>query len=271
MSDSPGESGARTDATRREYLLYALAREFDNDTVVFTGFHWPVVAARLARKLHAPDLATVFEAGIVYRGLPDRLPTSTTDVGAVDRQAEWYGNTLDTLQTFLKSGRLDGAVVDAANVDRFGNVNSSVIGEYDNPSVRLPGPGGARAICAYADDLTLVCGSTDPSRFHERVSYTTSPGHLDGDGTRVAAGFPPGTGPSRLLTPHGRFVFDDGGRAQLEMLYPGVDLAEVRETTGWELADRDYESAPVPTAEDLRVVRSVLAEAEGRGYRSIRP
>jgi len=257
--------------TRREQLLYTLAREFADDSVVFTGFHWPVVAARVARKLHAPDLASVFEAGVVYRGLADQLPTSTTEVGAFDGQAEFYGDTLDTLHTFLKSGRLDGAVVDAANVDRFGNINSSVVGDYDDPDVRLPGPGGARDICSYADDLTLVCGSADARRYQDRISYVTSPGHLDGDGSREAAGFAPGTGPSRLLSPLGRFEFDDTGRARLAALAPGVTVDEVRETTGWDVKDREYPRLPVPEGKELAVVREVMAEARERRYESVRP
>ncbi|MFB6172774.1 MAG: CoA-transferase [Haloarculaceae archaeon] len=257
--------------TRREQLLYVTSREFDDESVVFTGFHWPVVAARVARKLHAPDLTSIFEAGVAYRGLADRLPTSTTEVGVFEGHADYYGDSLDTLQTFLKSGRLDGALVDAANVDRFGNVNSSVVGDYDDPAVRLPGPGGARDICAYAEDLTLVCGSADARRYQDRVSYVTSPGHLDGDGSREAAGFAPGTGPARLLTPLGRFVFDETGRARLDALARDATVAEVREVTGWEVADGDYPRLPVPDAAELAVVREVLAEAADRGYRSVRP
>ncbi len=260
-----------TDPTPREQLLYVTALEFEDDAAVFTGFHWPVVAQRVARRLHAPNLRSVFEAGIVHGGLADRLSTSTTEVGVFDGHAEMYGNTLDTLHTFLKSGRLDGAVVDAANVDRFGNVNSTVVGPYDDPEIRLPGPGGARDILAYAEDVTLVCGSSDPNRYQDRVSYVSSPGHLDGDGSREAAGFEPGTGPATLLTPLGSFTFDDTGRARLEALAAGVTVADVRETTGWDVADDDHGSLPVPDESELAVVREEMANAEARGYLSIRP
>ena len=260
-----------TDPTRREQLLYVTSREFDDESVVFTGFHWPVVAARVARKTHAPDLTSIFEAGVAYRGLADQVPTSTTEIGTFEGHADYYGDSLDTLHTFLKSGRLDGALVDAANVDRFGNINSSVVGDYENPSVRLPGPGGARDICSYAEDLTLVCGSADARRYQDRVSYVTSPGHLDGDGTREAAGFTPGTGPSRLLTSLGRFVFDDTGRAQLDALASDVTVEEVREVTGWHIPEDDYPRLPLPDEDELAVVREVMAEAQERGYRSVRP
>lgn len=260
-----------TDPTRREQLLYIASREFDDGSVMFTGFHWPVVAARVARKTHAPDLTSIFEAGVAYRGGADQVPTSTTEVGIFEGHADYYGDSLDTLHTFLKSGRLDSALVDAANVDRFGNINSSVVGAYDDPDVRLPGPGGARDICSYAEDLTLVCGSADARRYQDRVSYVTSPGHLDGDDTREAAGFTPGTGPSRLLTPLGRFLFDDTGRAQLDALASDTTVEEVREVTGWPVPEDDYPRLPLPDEDELAVVRKVMAEAQERGYRSVRP
>lgn len=260
-----------TEPTRREQLLYTAAREFEDDATVFTGFHWPVVAARVARKLHAPDLTSVFEAGICYRGLSEDIPTSTTEIGAFDGHADMYGNSLDTLHTFLKSGRLDRGVIDVSNVDRFGNVNSTVIGDYDDPAVRLPGPGGANDLGTYAEDLTLICGSANPERYQERVSYVSTPGYLDGDGSREAAGFEPGTGPSKLVTPVGTFRFDESGRAQLSRLAPGTDVAEVRETTGWPVDDGDYEYEPRPDADALSVVREVLAEAAERNYLTIHP
>lgn len=256
--------------TRREQLLYTAAREFADESVVFTGFHWPVVAARVARKLHAPDLTSVFEAGICYRGTGETLATSTTEINAFAGNVDMYGDSLDTLHTFLKSGRLDGAVIDVSNVDRFGNVNSTVIGEYGDPEVRLPGPGGANDIASHAENLTLVCGTTDPGRYQDRVSYVSSPGHIDGDGSREAAGFEPGTGPSKLITPLGTFRFDDTGRAQLRKLAPGVEVAEVRETTGWEIAAADYEVEPRPDPDELAVVREVLAEAAERNYVAIK-
>lgn len=264
-------SDPSTEPTRREQLLYTAAREFADEEVVFTGFHWPVVAARVARNLHAPDLTSVFEAGICYRGTAETLPTSTTEVTAFAGNVDMYGNSLDTLHTFLKSGRLDGAVIDVSNVDRFGNVNSTVVGDYDDPDVRLPGPGGANDIATHAEDLTLVCGVADPDRYQDRVSYVSSPGHLDGDGSREAAGFEPGTGPSKLITQVGTFRFDDTGCARLWKLAPGVDVAAVRETTGWTVADDDYETEPRPDSEELAVVREVLAEAAERNYAAVRP
>lgn len=257
--------------SKREQLLHAVALEFDDDSTVFTGFHWPVVGQRVARRLHAPELRSIFEAGIVYGGMSDRLSTSTTEVGIFHGQSEMYGSMLDTLHSFLKSGRLDGAVVDAANVDRFGNVNSTVLGEYNKPKVRLPGPGGANDILSYCEDVVLVCGSSDPERYHDRVSYISSPGHLDGDGSRENAGFAPGTGPSALVTPFGRFTFDDSGRAQLDQLAQDVTVDEVRSVTGWEIQDQTYDRTPVPNEEELAVIREELTNARNRGYVSVRP
>lgn len=257
--------------TQREQLLYTAAQEFRDESTVFTGFHWPVVAARVARKLHAPNLTSVFEAGIVYRGTSETLPTSTTEINAFDGNTDMYGNSLDTLHTFLKSGHLDRAAIDVSNVDRFGNVNTTVIGDYDDPSVRLPGPGGANDIATHAEDLTLICGSADPERYQDRVSYVSSPGHIDGDGSREAAGFEPGTGPSKLITPLGTFRFDETGRTRLDRLVPGATVADAREMTGWPIEDGDHEALPAPDADELAVVREVLEEAADRNYAAIRP
>lgn len=260
-----------TSPTRREHMLYVTALEFQNQDTMFAGFHWPLIAARVAYRLHAPELTTVYEAGIVEGGIPEFTPTSTTEVGAFDNHAEMYGNTLDTLQTFLKLGRLDGAVVDAANVDRYGNVNSSAIGAYDNPDVRLPGPGGARDILSYCEDVTLICGSTDPQRYQQRVDYISSPGHLDGDGTRDAAGFRESTGPASLVTPFGKFVFDETGRAQLDTLTTQTTVSEIEEVTGWDCVDgAEYPQLPLPTERELDVIRDEIERAQERGYRAIR-
>ncbi|MFB6164157.1 MAG: hypothetical protein ABEJ31_03265 [Haloarculaceae archaeon] len=259
------------DPTRREQLLYTAAREFADESAVFTGFHWPIVAARVARKLHAPELTSVFEAGIAYRGEADQLSTSTTEIGVFADHADMFGDSLDTLHTFLKSGRLDGAVIDVSNVDRFGNVNSTVVGEYEDPLVRLPGPGGASDIATHMSPVTLICGSDDSDRYQDRVEYVSSPGYLDGDGSREAAGFEPGTGPTKLLTPLGTFRFGDDGRARLHRLAPDADVDDVRAMTGWPVEDGDYERLERPDEDELAVVRTVLSEAEDRFYTSIRP
>lgn len=259
-----------TDPTRREQLLFTAAQSFPDESAVFTGFHWPIAASRVARRLHAPNLTSIFEAGITHRGLSEHVATSTTEVNTFDGHVDMYGDSLDTLHTFLKSGRLDGAVIDVSNVDRFGNVNSSVIGDVDDPAVRLPGPGGAHDIARYASPLTLVCGSSDPDRYQDRVSYVSAPGHLDGDDSRAAAGYPAGTGPTALLTPLGRFTFPDG-EATLSALAPGVGVAEVREVTGWRVPDGDYDRLSPPDEDELAVVRQVFDEVAARGYTAIRP
>lgn len=260
-----------TNPTNREQLLYITAREFEDNSAVFTGFHWPLVATRVARRLHAPELQSIYEAGIVQDQPTEMVATSTTEAGVFDGSVGMYGTTLDSLQTFLKSDSLDGAVIDAANVDRFGNVNSSVIGEYDEPAIRLPGPGGARDVLSYGSNVTLVCGSTEATRYQERVDHVSSPGQLNGDGSREAAGFAPDTGPQRLLTPLGRFVFDESGRAQLDALAVETTVEDVRELTGWPVEDGSYARLPLPNERELRVVREEMQHSQDRGYRSIRP
>jgi acyl CoA:acetate/3-ketoacid CoA transferase beta subunit len=259
-----------TSPTLREQFIYAAAQELDDDSVVFTGFHWPIVITRVARKLHAPDLTSVFEAGVFYRGPAETIPTSTTELSIFDGHVDAYCNSFDTLQTSLKSGKLDGAFVDAGTVDQLGNINSTVIGDCEAPTVRLPGPGGARDILSYGSDVTLLTGALEPHRYEQRVSYVSSPGYLDGDGSREAAGFEPGTGPSRLYSPVGLFEFDETGRATLVRLPEECSLQKARDVTGWSIPDGEYDRYPQPDYDELSVIRSVIAEANDRFYRNIR-
>ena len=255
--------------TPREQFLYTVAQEFGPNDVVFTGFHWPTIAAKIARRLHAPEFTAIYEAGIVHNGQPSITPTSTTEVEAFERHASMFSNSLDSLETYLKSGRLDGAVVEAATVDQFGNVNSTVIGDYEQPTVRLPGPGGANDILSYGKDVTLVNGSMDARRYQNRVSYVSSPGYLSGDGERAASGYPKESGPESLLCPMGRFVFDDTGRAQLSELAPATSVDQVREVTGWPIEGEEFDELPQPSIEKLSVIREEIQAARDRGYTTI--
>jgi len=258
-----------TRGSRQERFLYAVAQEFEPEGVYFTGFHWPTVAAVAARSLHAPDFTAVYEAGIIHSGEYRRFPTSTTELGAYDGGVEMFSDSLDSLRTYLTSGRLNGSILEAATVDRFGNVNTTVVGDYDAPLIRLPGPGGAKDIMTHGENVVLVNGSTDDVRYRDRVQYVSSPGHLDGDGSREAAGYDPGTGPTTLLTPLARFEFDDGGRAQLAALAADTTLDQVESVTGWNLEPTD-QRLPEPDADELSVLRSILQSANERGYRSLR-
>jgi glutaconate CoA-transferase, subunit B len=235
-------------------FLARAAREFRGRGWVFTGFHWPVLAGELAARLdHAEGRTTfaqLFEAGAVTVGPAGAaLPTSTTDYAAYDGAIRWRGTTTDVLAALVR--RADRVVLDAANVDLRGRVNSSMVGPGARPTVRLPGGGGAADAAAAARDLVLLHGGGDPRRIVPEVEHVTA---APGPGAAVT-----------LLTRWG--TLDLAARPRLVGVVegPGSDrfLAHLAAlgvvTDGAAVLD-------VPPAGELRLAREVLEEAAGRGY-----
>jgi glutaconate CoA-transferase subunit B len=260
-------------ATPFERFILSGAREYRDGEVCFVGFHWPQLAARIARFLHAPDMIVVYETGVVEDGPTPELPTSPTDLRCAVG-APMLAGSIDALFGWLASGRVQRTFLDAPIVDRRGNVNTTAIGPYASPKVRLAGSGGGTELASVGRGLTLLCSSTRPRSFPERVDYLTSPGHLGAPGERARLGYPPDSGPKALITPLGRFTFGDGGFGDggfgVDALQPGVGWDEVAATfVGWVGPEEPagVERVPEPTPAELEVVRRVLAEAEGKHYR----
>lgn len=218
-------------ASRFEMMLWTAAREIRNESVIFVGFHWPMIAARIARRLHAPDLVVVYENGVVEDRLTPVVPTSPCDL-VVANGSPMCASSVEALYFYLGAGMLDAVLLEAPNVDRFGNVNTSVIGDYTRPAVRLPGSGGGTELAALGRNLILIGPATDPRHFPERVDYVTSPGYLDGGRRREELGYPRGSGPSCLITPLGRFVFDLESRELVAAaVHAGVTRDELLEAS----------------------------------------
>ncbi|MGH7312038.1 MAG: CoA-transferase subunit beta [Candidatus Rokuibacteriota bacterium] len=217
--------------TATELLAIVAARQLRDDSTVFAGVGVPLLAAALAQQRHAPRLTIVVEGGIIGpRIKPGRLPISTNEMRAAHR-AQMLPAITDIF-LYAQRGFLDVGFVGGAQIDVHGNINTSVLGEYARPKVRLPGTGGANDIASLCREVIIVTPH-ERRRFVERVDFVTSPGWLDGGDSRRQAGLLFG-GVTRVVTTLGLFGFDpESRRMRLEALHPGVSLDQVREHTGF--------------------------------------
>jgi glutaconate CoA-transferase subunit B len=249
-----------TAPTPAELLAVMGARQLRDDTTVFAGVGVPLLAASLAQQRHAPRLTMVIEGGIIGpRIKPGRLPVSTNEMRAAHRATMLPGIT-DTF-LFAQRGFLDLGFMGGAQVDQYGNVNTSVLGaDYWRPKVRLPGSGGANDIASLCREV-IILTPHEKRRFVPRVDFVTSPGWLAGGGQRRAAGLLFG-GLSRVVTTLGVFGLDpETRRLRLEAVHPGVTVESVRENTGFELltAERVAVTEP-PSEEELATLRALDPE-----------
>jgi glutaconate CoA-transferase subunit B len=244
------------DPTPEEVMTIGAARELVDGEVVLVGVGPPNAAANLARRLDAPGCVLVYESGAIG-ARPQRLPLSIGDddlaAGAQD-----LVSVPEMFNYWIGGGRIDVGFLGAAQIDRFGNINTTVIGDYGQPKVRLPGSGGACEIAINAGEVFVLMRQSARS-FVERIDFRTSPGNLGGAALRAAQGWQ-GRGPSVVVTDLGRYGFDpDTGEMVLAAIHPGVRVEDVRAATGWDLrvAD-DLQVTPDPTAEELRLIREEL-------------
>ncbi len=239
-------------STPAEMMIVAAARALAGARTVFVGVGLPNLCCNLARLTVAPDLELIYESG-VYGARPARLPLSigdptlVTDATAVIPMSDLFG-------FYLQGGRIDVALVGGAQIDRYGNLNTTVIGDYAAPKVRLPGSGGACEIAINASALHCLM-RLSPRSFVERLDFLTSPGHLDGGDARHRMGMP-GGGPSVVVTDRATFDFGGpGSEMRLRTLYPGETLDGVRSAVAWPLVTApEVEETPAPTPEELRLV-----------------
>ena len=244
---------SETEYNPTELLICIAARQMPDSVTAFIGTGIPMLAASLAQKTHAPNLVTIFEFGGTGAQLV-KLPRAVGESRTFYRGVAASG-ICDIMETATR-GFVDFGFLGGAQIDSYGNLNSTVIGDHDRPKVRLPGSGGA-------NDVGSLCWRTiaimrhDKRRFVPQVDFLTTPGYLVGPGAREAAGLPPGTGPYRVVTNLALMGFDEKTKhMQLLALNPGVTLEQVIENTGFELIipDRVDHNEP-PTVEELRVLR----------------
>lgn len=232
-------------------MVAAAAREIKDGEVVFVGMRLPLIAFVVAKRTHAPNAVGLFENGVIRSTPSPELIYTMADPPNI------LGATqcLDMMGVMglLQNGRVDLGFLGAAEVDRFGNLNSTQV-EGKKGAVRLPGSGGACDIASLAHRFVAMIEHA-PHRLPERVSYMTSPGNGDGAGWRRRVGLPRG-GPSAVITTKAVLRFDDSGEAYLDSRHPGVSVEDVQANTGWKLkAGPATKETPPPTTEELRAIR----------------
>jgi glutaconate CoA-transferase subunit B len=252
----PGSSAAFSES---EMMIVAAARELAGQRVCFVGVGLPNIAVNLARRTVAPDLELVYESG-AFGARPARLPLSIGDPTIVTG-ATAIVPMVELFSYYLQGGLIDVGFLGAAQIDRFGNINSTVIGDYEHPKTRLPGSGGACEIAINARQVFVIMRQSKRS-FVDRIDFRTSPGNLGGAEAaakvRREEGWL-GRGPSVVVTDMGIYHFDEAGEMRLDSIHPGVTLDQVRETMGWPPKVAELLAVtPAPTAEELRLIRDEL-------------
>jgi glutaconate CoA-transferase, subunit B len=238
--------------TPAEMMVVASARQLEGEHVCFVGIGPPNIACNLAKRTVAPDIELVYEAG-VFGADPQRLPISIGDPTLVTGAVS-ISNMFELFGYYLQRGLVDVAFLGASQIDPFGNINTSVIGDYAKPKVRLPGSGGACDIAINAGKVFVIMPQSTRS-FVERVDFVTSPGHL----ARERPDTWPGRGPEVVVTGLGTYRFDDAGEMYLAAVHPGVTIEGVRAHTGWDLkVGPDVVETPPPTDREMHLIRTEL-------------
>jgi len=243
-----------TDYSIQELMIVAAAREIRDGEVVFVGMRLPITAYGVARLTHAPNAVGLFECGVVRYAPADGMLYTMGD--PPNQLGAAWTTGLVQVMSLLQRGRVDAGFIGGAEVDKYGNINTSYIGDFANPQVKLPGSGGAADIAAMSKRLLAIMNH-EKRRLVERVDYVTSPGYLDGGETRKRLGL--GGGPSAVITdravlrPHG-----DDNELHLASFHPGHTVDEVREHTGWNLKVLDgVEETPPPSKAEIDALHTI--------------
>lgn len=245
--------------TPTEIMTIVAARLLSDESTCFVGIGIPSMAANLARLTHAPGVVLIYESGTIG-AKPNVLPLSIGD-GELAETADTVVSTPEIFAYWLQGGRVDVGFLGAAQVDKFANLNSTVIGDYQSPKVRLPGAGGAPEIAALAKE-TLIIINHDRRKLVERVDFITSAGYLDGGDAREKAGLK--GGPSAVITDLGVLEPEPSSKELIvSQLHPGVTREQIQEATGWDLrfADSVTETA-LPSEVELSTLRDLLERTE---------
>ncbi|MFN2110262.1 MAG: CoA-transferase subunit beta [Anaerolineae bacterium] len=239
-------------------LACIAAHMLEDKRSVFVGTGLPMIAAMLAQRSHAPGLLIVFEAGGVGPQVPV-LPISVGDSRTFYKAVS--ASSMHDVMSLSQAGYLDYGFLGAAQIDRFGNINTTVIGPYDSPTVRLPGSGGANDVGSFCH-RTIIIMRQDRRKFVRQVEFITTPGYLGGPGEREKAGLAASSGPYRVITQLGVYGFDDETKAmRLISLHPGVSLEDVRANSNMEIIiPEEVPLSPLPTEDEWRILQEIDPE-----------
>jgi glutaconate CoA-transferase subunit B len=255
------------DYTPDEMMTIAAARRLWDGCVCFVGIGLPSAACNLARLTHAPDIVLIYESGTIGTR-PDVLPLSIGD-GELAETAACVVPLPEIFAYYLQGGRVDVGFLGAAQIDRYANLNSTVIGDYSAPSTRLPGAGGAPEIAAHARQTFVVMKATRRS-FVERLDFRTSAGHLGGHGARSRSAAR-GAGPRAVITDFGILTPQPRtDELELTALYDGVTVGQACAAVGWPLAvAADIERIEPPRASELSALRALNTRTEAAHRRAV--
>jgi glutaconate CoA-transferase subunit B len=242
----------------QELMIIAAARQINDGERIFVGMRLPITAYGVARLTHAPNAVGLFESGVSrYEPAKDMLYTMCD--GPNQLGAAWTTGLIQ-IMGLLSGGRVHAGFIGGAEIDKFGNINTSYIGDVDNPKVKLPGSGGAPDIAAMAERLIAIMNH-QKHRLVEKVDYITSPGHLTGGDARKKAGLP-GGGPAVVITDRAILrPYGPTNELHLSSIHPGHTVEEVQENTGWALkAAADMVETPAPSAQELDALHQIDKE-----------
>lgn len=242
------------DWTPRQMMAVALARQVEDGKTYIIGTGLPLIGGALAKNTHAPNAHLIFETAL-FEGSPQEVPTSVSDLRINYNAAVlWPQYRYFGFQTLAaRTGSIAAGFLGGAQIDPYGNLNSTCIGDYHRPKTRFTGSGGANGISTYCD--TIIVMKHQKRRFMEHVDYITSPGWVDGPDGRRKAGLPPEHGPRAVITELGVMRFDDTSkRMYLAEVFPGVRIEEVLENTGFDLDVSRCVQAEPPTEEVLEIL-----------------
>ena len=243
--------------TANELMVCQAARQLRDGEVVFVGIGLPNLACNLARRLHAPGLILIYESGAVG-AVPERLPISIGDPALVTNSLS-VCSMFDVFNYYLQGGLIDVGFLQGSQVDVHGSLNTTVIGDYEQPSVRLPGSGGACEIAILAKRVLIMARQSKRS-FPPRVDFVTSPGFVGGGEGRRRLRMP-GKGPAMVITDLGCYEFDQGEMV-LTSLHPDCSVEQVRENIGWDVRVAAHlKTTGAPTLDELRIIRDELDPA----------
>lgn len=245
------------DYIKPELMACCGAREIRDGDIVIVGTGFPTMSANIARYTHATHATLMQESG-VFDARPARPALSVGDP-CLNPGAAMIGGLTDVMGMFLQGGWVDVGFLAGSQIDRYGNINTTAIGDYAKPKSRLPGSGGANPIGALAKRVLIIALHNTRS-LAEKVDFITTPGYLDGPGARERWGLPPETGPQVIITNKAVLRFDPTTKeAYLESFHPGTSVDEVVKMTPWELkvSDNVHETEP-PRAEEIRVIREII-------------
>jgi glutaconate CoA-transferase subunit B len=239
-----------------ELLACAASRLLEDNRAVFVGTGLPMIAAMLAQRTHAPHLLIVFEAGGVGPRVPS-LPVSVGDSRTFHQAV--LASSMHDVMAACSAGYIDYGFLGGAAIDQYGNLNTTVFGEWEWPTVRLPGSGGANDIGSFCWRTIYMMRNQSPRTFMRKLPFVTTPGYLSGPGAREAAGLPAGCGPYRVITQLGVYGFDEETkRMMLLARHPGITVAEIQANSEFEiLVPGEVPETEPPTREECRLLHKI--------------